>query len=83
MIGLFWNVFGLGSPETTNALINHIQRYNPDFVFLSETKSSKQRMDSLRFKLGFGSCLSVGSEGKSGGIVLFWKDDITLRIGSY
>ena len=53
MIGLLWNVQGLGNPETVNALADHVRTYKPSLVFVSETKASKRYVERLRAKLGF------------------------------
>ena len=37
-----WNYQGLGSTLTVQVLKGHIEKYDPDIVFLMETKNSKE-----------------------------------------
>jgi hypothetical protein len=48
-----------------------------------ETKLQRTKMTSLRVKLGFDSMFVVDSVGRSGGLALFWKEDVQLEIQNY
>lgn len=41
------------------------------------------RMERLKFTLGFSGCLVVDCEGRSGGLVLFWRRESDLEILFY
>jgi hypothetical protein len=55
----------------------------PKMVFLMETKMSNKRVDFLKRKLGFENLFEVDSVGRSGGLVLLWKNDIQVDIQNY
>ena len=51
MIALGWNCRGLGSPRSVRALGEVIQWWDPNVVFLMETKIKKNAMERLWRKL--------------------------------
>ncbi|KAK3212447.1 hypothetical protein Dsin_017153 [Dipteronia sinensis] len=55
----------------------------PDMMFLLETKSDQNRLESLRLKLGFSGKLVVNSIGRSGGLCLFWTYEVQVSLLSY
>ena len=57
--------------------------FNPLLLFLSETKMRSQRADELRWRLGFQNAFGVSSVGLSGGLVLLWKNNVTVDLKSY
>jgi hypothetical protein len=57
--------------------------YKPMVLFLSKTKMSAQRSQELRWRLGFPNAFGVSSRGLSGGLVLMWKNDVSLNIKSF
>ncbi|KAL5744090.1 hypothetical protein ACOSQ2_027206 [Xanthoceras sorbifolium] len=80
---LVWNVRGLGNDRTFQVLKHHVRDYNPNFVFLSETLLSHNRMELIRVHLGFSGKLVVDNVGRSGGISLFWSDDVVVNLISF
>jgi hypothetical protein len=48
-----------------------------------ETKCRNERLESIRVRLGFKGMFVVEPVGRSGGLVLFWKDDHMLEIQNY
>ena len=86
MNSLSWNCRGLGNPRTVNALKKLVQAEAPSLVFLVETKlplKSMKRMSNIKHSLGLTQGLVVPSEGKSGGIALFWKPETNVHIQSF
>ncbi|XP_062016292.1 uncharacterized protein LOC133732721 [Rosa rugosa] len=80
---LSWNCRGICNDATTRALKDLISQNRPQIVFLCETKiSRKEDFDRLHRALGFVHAEAVLSEGQSGGLGLFWNDDIQLRMGT-
>lgn len=45
-----------------------------------ETQISKTRVENLRVLLGYQSAFAVGSNGRGGGLCLYWKNDINLSV---
>lgn len=74
MNALAWNCWGLGNSRTVHDLCSLVRLHHPKVVFLSETRMSESRSKNLRFKLGLRHCLSISSDGFSGGLVLFWDE---------
>ena len=83
MIGLIWNVRGLGNPRAFAALSRLLHKHSPDIVFVSETKLEGYKTGSSRSLLGYTQCFSVDSNGSSGGLLLLWKDTNVVSVLSY
>jgi hypothetical protein len=49
-------------------------------LFLMETKVRNKAMQRLRVSLGFDGLLTVDPVGKSGGLVLMWKNANEVKI---
>jgi hypothetical protein len=49
-------------------------------LFVMETKLSKDRLEDLRSRLRFAGCFTVGSDGLSGGIGLFWLAEVIVSV---
>ncbi|KAL5550204.1 hypothetical protein UlMin_000380 [Ulmus minor] len=79
---MVWNVQGIGNTWTSNALLSHVRKFSPDIVFLLESKLFSNQIPGLARKLGFSNFYGVDKVGFSGGLVLFWKDHIVVKINS-
>jgi hypothetical protein len=55
----------------------------PVLVFLMETKLMQQKADFLTKKLGFENIFVVDCKGRSGGLILLWKSDLSVEIHNY
>ena len=80
---LSWNCRGMGNPQSVRALRNLVQQWNPNIVFLMETKIGVNRMEKVKEIIGLANGLIVPSEGKSGGIALLWVRGLDVEIKSY
>ena len=60
-----------------------MQQYNPNLVFLIETKVGTRRMMKVKEKIGFPNGLIIPSEGRSGGMALLWIRDVDVEIKSF
>ncbi|KAL3812349.1 hypothetical protein ACJIZ3_013617 [Penstemon smallii] len=78
---LAWNCQGLGGTLTVQSLGSHIRDFNPQFIFLSETRSKGRKIDFLKNKFDLNG-VSVDSRGKSGGLALFWRKDVNVVLQS-
>jgi exonuclease III len=80
---LSWNCRGLGNPGTVRDLHRMVKEKGPDLVFLMETKMQNKKCDFIRIKLGFDYMFGVDSVGRSGGLLLLWKNDYNVAIQNY
>ena len=80
---LSWNCRGLGNSQTVHALRGLVNRNDPKFIFLMETKINTIRMDGVRRIVGFENGLSIPSEGRSGGLAMLWRQGYNVNISSY
>lgn len=76
---LAWNCRGLGNSNTLNYLSGLVKKYKPSCVFLSETKGG-MGVDWVARKLGFEKWKRVEANGRSGGIIWLWKEEIDLEV---
>ena len=83
MIALGWNCRGLGSLRSVRVLGELVQRWDPNVVFLMETKIKKKAMEKVMEKIKFVNGLVVPSEGRSGGLAMLWKREVQLEIMGY
>ncbi|GAU45872.1 hypothetical protein TSUD_240840 [Trifolium subterraneum] len=83
MIVLSWNCRGLSVPSAIPNLRNIAQGHIPGILFLSETLSRSQKMESIRSMLKYDSCLSLDVEGRSGGLAVMWKNTVKCRVMNY
>lgn len=77
---LAWNVRGLGNDRTFQILKSHATEFRPDIVFLSETLCNHSWLEVVRSRLGFTGKLVVDKVGHSGGIRLFWSDNVVVDL---
>jgi exonuclease III len=77
---LVWNCRGLGSDSTVGELRWLVKKYRPMILFLSETKMKDRRAQKFMWSLGYTGSLAVSSEGQSGGLVLFWKQPLSVEL---
>lgn len=80
---LSWNCRGLGQPRAVRVLCDLVRDRNPDVLFLMETISVGSKMEELRIRMGFVSCFSVDRIGRSGGLAVFWKQNVNCSVFSY
>ncbi|KAK3221099.1 hypothetical protein Dsin_015069 [Dipteronia sinensis] len=78
-----WNVRELGNSMAFRGLADLKRSFDPDIVFLMETKAENSTMEICRVRLGFSSKLSVDKIGRSGGLGMFWSDRVDVELLSY
>ena len=76
---LVWNSQGLGNAPAVHALLDVQRRCSPDVVFLSETHLDSYPAECLRRRMKMDQKLVCTSNGRSGGLVLFWNNHINVR----
>lgn len=81
MIALIWNCRGVGHPSAVRVLRNYVISHRPSILFLSEVKCTNvDLVNRLMISLGFCHFEFVPARGRSGGLLLGWKDCISLSI---
>jgi exonuclease III len=80
---LSWNCRRVGSPRRVRDLYQLVKENHPNILFLLETKCQKNKLELLRVKMGYGGLFVVDPVGRSGGLVLFWRDDVNLEIQNF
>lgn len=73
-----WNSRGFGNPQGIRALCDLVGKEVPIILFLlSVVKVEK------RFTLGSEGCLAIDNVGRSGGLLLFWKNEVGLTMTKF
>ncbi|CAL8135759.1 unnamed protein product [Prunus armeniaca] len=80
---LSWNYHGLGNPSAVNGLKSIIHEEGPKIVFLCKTPCNSAHMKKLSKQLGFRGLTSVSSTGYSGGLALFWKEEVDVHASAF
>lgn len=83
MIILCWNCRGAGNPKTVQVLRRWCRNYTPDMVFLSETMIASSEIEKLRYTLGFPNAFGVIANGNSGGLCLYWRENVNFCLESF
>lgn len=60
-----------------------IKSLKPDFLFLSETFSKRDKIKSLCSKFGFAEYWSVDSVGRGGGLAIFWRRNVSCKVSDF
>lgn len=69
-----------GLPWTDREISTFVQLYNPQLLFLFETKKKSTDMEIFRVRWSYDCCLSIDYVGKSGGLSLLWLSETILQI---
>ncbi|TYH01227.1 hypothetical protein ES288_A09G041000v1 [Gossypium darwinii] len=80
---LCWNCRGIGNPTTVRELKQMLVANDPDIVFLCETKINANKFSSVRSRCKMEGCLAVNANGKSGGLVIMWKESNKVEVQTY
>lgn len=72
---LSWNCRGLGNPRRVRDLCRLVKEKKPKMVFLMETKLRAQRLEVMKYKVGFNCAFVVDCVGKGGGLALLWNEE--------
>lgn len=79
---LAWNCRGIGSALAVRTLTDKVRTKDPLLVFLTETKTMESKMKGIINKLEYTQGITVPSDGKSGGLVMMWKEGSDIRLRS-
>ena len=78
-----WNCRGAGKAATVRELRDLAKQFAPTVLCVVETQISATRVEGLASTLGFDNGYAVSSNGRSGGIGMFWNNEINLEILGY
>eukprot|EP00253_Pinus_taeda_P018950 PITA_18950 len=69
-----WNARGLNSQAKQRVLKRKFQKFNPEIMFIQETKCSSSSMAKINKKIGRNiEYLEVESQGREGGLAMLWN----------
>ncbi|KAK8482669.1 hypothetical protein V6N11_050917 [Hibiscus sabdariffa] len=68
-----------GNKESFRALSNSIRKFQPDIVFLSETKQKMRYLEKIKMKMKLEHSFYVEPTGLAGGLSLCWSKDIKIN----
>ncbi|CAL1408121.1 unnamed protein product [Linum trigynum] len=74
------NCQGLGNPVAVSSFESVIRFHKPQVVFLMETKLSNDKWEKTRYELGFEDGDGVPADGNTGGLCLFWKKEVKIKV---
>lgn len=77
---IVWNCRGAGGTSTIHELVALSQSSRPSLIFLCETRQNKNKVRGLRSRLGLRGFAGVSSEGMSGGLALFWHENLYVEV---
>ncbi|PPS07268.1 hypothetical protein GOBAR_AA13375 [Gossypium barbadense] len=80
---LCWNCRGIGNPEIVHELKKMLVANDPDVIFLCETKINANKFSSVPSKCKMEGCWAVNANGKSGGLVMMWKESNKVEVQTY
>ena len=80
---LSWNCRGLGNQRAVDVLSHLVREKAPKILFLMETKQSVDEMWKIQADLPCRCMLAVPSIHRSGGLALFWMEEIDLHIQTF
>nr|GEW89154.1 putative reverse transcriptase domain, ribonuclease H-like domain, aspartic peptidase domain protein [Tanacetum cinerariifolium] len=71
---------GVGRPLTVSNLRELCRVHRPDVVLLLETKNKQNKLESIRWSTCFNGHFYVDSMGRSGGLALWWRDNLAINV---
>ena len=83
MSSLSWNCRGLGNPQTEDELVALVRNKDPEVIFKMEKKVEKAVLERIGRKIQFSNLFVVPSHNTSGGLALFWSDNMNVDVQSF
>lgn len=83
MSAMCWNCRGAGNAATVNELHDLVKKFAPNLLYIVETQIEGSRVENLAGTLGYDKAYVVDSRGRSGGIGIFWNNEIKVDILGY
>jgi hypothetical protein len=76
----FWNWRGLANYTTIRELRNLVAQNRPSVLCVVETQIQSGRARNLSRSFGFDNCYAVSSDGRSGGLAMYWNNNLRLEL---
>jgi hypothetical protein len=73
----------LANALTVKELHDLVKKFSSSVLCVLETQIQKSRVEWLKRMLGYDDTFAVSSFGRSGGLRIFWNNEIKLEILSY
>ena len=83
MSALCWNCRGAGKAATVREVCDFANKFAPTLLCILETQLEGSRVEALAGTFGYDNSFAVDSRGRSGGIGIFWNNEIKLEILGY
>ena len=83
MSALSYNCRGLGSDATIREIVDFAKHFKPTVFCVLETQLHKIWVERLAGRLGYDRSFAVSSTGRSGGLGIFWNNEINVTILPY
>jgi len=83
MRALCWNCRGIGNSAIVRELRGLAKEYAPSVLCILETQIAKNRVENLRYILGYDNSFAVSSNGRSGGLGIFWNNEFPLKVTKF
>jgi exonuclease III len=77
------NCWGVGSASTGKELRDLVTKFAPRILCIQETQISRDRVKSLVSSLSFDQSFEVDSSTRSGGLGIYWNNEINIVILGY
>jgi hypothetical protein len=74
------NCRGAGNKPTVRDIVGLTRSTGAKLVFLSETRQKAEKMKGLRGRLGLKGFVGIDSDGRSGGLALYWHDQMVISV---
>ena len=73
----------MGNAATVNEVRKFARRVTPTILCVLETQVHKKRVEGLSSTLGYDRAFAVSSSGRSGGLGIFWNNEINVETLPY
>ena len=75
-----WNCQGIGSALIVQALRELRRKYDPNLVFLMETRNGREVLEKVKGRMRYANNYYVDLEGLSESLALWWDDEVKVKI---
>ena len=75
-----WNCRRLEVLRAVHEVTKLVRKFNPQVLFLIETKRKSTEMEWLRSHWEFDNCFAVDSIGRGGGLALLWSNEAQMEV---